>query len=391
MIKKGQKYLFNNYGPRDMMLVKGEGCYVWDSDGKKYLDCLAGIAVCSLGHCHPKLVKVVQEQAANLFHVSNLYLIETQVKLAELLVENSCFDKAFFGNSGTEVAETAVKLVRRFAYSKGEKNRTELISMEKSFHGRTYGALSITGQPVYHEGFAPMLPGVKYAKFNDLSSLEKLVDDKTAGVFIEAVQGEGGIRPADPEFLQGARKICDERGAVLVFDEIQCGLGRTGTLFAYEDSGIEPDVALLAKALGNGLPVAALLAKEEVAAALIPGSHGNTFGGNPICCASALAAVQTIIEEKIPQKAKEMGNYLLGKLAELKTKVNCIIEIRGKGLMVGVEFNQPVKEIIKKMRENGVIVGMAGANVLRMVPPLIITKDQIDTAVQNLEEIIKTL
>jgi acetylornithine/N-succinyldiaminopimelate aminotransferase len=388
IIEMTARHLMQNYPERRIALVRGSGSRVWDADGKEYIDFGAGIAVCSLGHCHPKVTEAIQKQAATLVHVSNLYLIEPQARLAKLLCEHSFASRAFFCNSGAEANEGAIKIARKYAKDHGCPERYEVVSMQGSFHGRTLATVAATGQEKIHRGFEPLPDGFRYAPWNDTEGLEKTITAKTAAILIEPVQGESGIRPAKREFLEAARRMCNQRDMLLIFDEVQCGLGRTGTLFAYQGYGVEPDVMTLAKALGNGVPIGAILANERAAGALTPGTHAATFGGNPLASAAAIAAFETMIEENLPARAKETGDFLIGRLRALAEKKSCIREVRGAGLMIGVELDREVAPILTELAERGIIAIPAGADVLRLVPPLVITKDEIEVLLDALREIL---
>lgn len=381
-----EHYLMSNYGQRSMALVRGQGVNVWDSDGRQYVDLLCGLGVNNLGHCHPRVTQAIQRQAETLLHVSNLYLIEPQVQLAKLLVENSPADKAFFCNSGTEAVEAALKMARRYSYDRFGAGRHKVIAMQNSFHGRTMGALSATGQAKYHKGFEPLLDGFIHVPVNDLDAIHKAVDDSVCAVILEPVMGEGGIYPCKKEYVQGVRELCNKRNMLLVFDEVQCGLGRAGHLFASEDLGVEPDAITLAKSLAGGVPIGALLAKDEAAGVLVAGTHAATFGGNPLSCAAGVAALSVILEEKLPQRSKELGGRFIGRLESMKEKYpQHIVEVRGKGLMIGVELAFPAAEAVTMLREKGYIAGVAGPNVLRFLPPLIVEENILDSVVDLLD------
>jgi acetylornithine aminotransferase/acetylornithine/N-succinyldiaminopimelate aminotransferase len=382
------RHLMKNYPQRRIALVRGKGSRVWDADGKEYIDFGAGIAVCSLGHCHPRITRAIQEQAATLVHVSNLYLIEPQAQLGRLLCEHSFAAGVFFCNSGAEANEGAMKLARKYAKDQGHPERFEVVSMEGSFHGRTLATVAATGQDKVHRGFEPLPDGFRHAPWNDATGLERTVTDRTAAILIEPVQGESGIHSARPEFLKKARAICDDRDILLIFDEVQCGMGRTGTLFAYQGYGVEPDVMTLAKALGNGFPIGAILANERAAGALTPGTHAATFGGNPLACAAAVATVETIIEEDLPARAKEMGDSLLAELRALAAEKSCMCEVRGAGLMIGIELDREAAPIIEELEQRGIIAITAGAKVLRLVPPLTIAREDVDALMKALREIL---
>lgn len=388
IVEMGKKYIINNYAQQPFCLVEGKGALVKDADGKEYLDFIAGIAVNSLGHCHPKVSEAIKMQADKLVHCSNLYWIEPQVKLAKILVENSCLDKAFFCNSGAEANEAAIKLARKYGASKGNKSKYEIITMDNSFHGRTLATLAATGQDRLHKDFLPLVEGFKYAPFNDISALEEKINENTCAIMLEPVQGEGGVVLVDKEYLIAVRELCDKNDILLIFDEIQCGIGRTGKLFAYEQLGVEPDIISLAKALGNGVPIGAVLAKKEVGDIFVPGDHGTTFGGNPLVTAAALATLETILEEDILQNVVEVGQYFKTKLLGLKDKYKFIKELRGIGLMVGLGLDMKGADIVKECLEEGLIINCTQENILRFLPPLTITKEDVDKAMVILEKVL---
>jgi acetylornithine/N-succinyldiaminopimelate aminotransferase len=383
--QEGQKYVMNTYGRLPLAIVRGKGATVWDADGKEYLDFVSGIAVNNLGHCHPQVVKAVQDQAENLFHCSNLYWIEPQIKLAKMLVQNSCFDKVFFCNSGGEANEGAIKLARKYAKKHWGADKYEIITMKQSFHGRTLATLTATGQEKFHHGYEPLPAGFTYAPFNDLEALKNTIGPHTCAVLLEPVQGEGGVVPGQDDFIKGVRKLCNENNLLFIVDEVQCGLGRTGKLFAYQHYDIEPDIMTLAKALGGGAPIGALLAKEEVAQAFQPGDHAATFGGNPLVTAAGVAALTVILEEDLAQNAQMIGEYFVIKLEALRKKYDFIKEVRGKGLMIGVECDREVAGIIGECLSKGLLILSAGPKVLRFLPPLNITFHQVDQAMEILE------
>ncbi|AEV67212.1 acetylornithine transaminase [Acetivibrio clariflavus] len=393
IIEMDKKYYMNTFGDRTPVCFDyGKGINLWDIEGKKYYDFLGGIAVSAVGHSHPKLVNAIKTQAEKLIHCSNLYYIEPQVKLAKLLVENSCADKVFFANSGAEANEGAIKLARIYFKKKGMPEKYEIITLEKSFHGRTLATIAATGQDKYQKPYSPLTPKFLKVPINDLEALEKAINGTTCAVMIEPIQGESGVNLTTIEYLQGVRKLCDEKGILLIFDEVQCGLGRTGKLFAYEHFGVEPDIFTLAKALGGGFPIGALLAKDHVASAFEPGDHGSTFGGNPLACAAALAAMEIILSENLVENSEKMGNYLVEKLLELKNKHSLIEEIRGKGLMVGIQLNsENAVEIKNKCFEKGYLVGSVGKNIIRLLPPLIISKEDIDGFISTLDGILSDI
>src|SRR5262247_2205312 len=346
-------------------LVRGEGVRVWDSDGKEYLDFTGGISVTALGHSHPKVVGTLREQAATLLHVSNIFHIAQQAQLAQLLCEHSFADRVFFGNSGAEANETAIKLARKWAKEHGASDRGDIISMRGGFHGRTLATVTATAQEKYHHGFEPLPGGFKYVAYNDLKALERAIDSHTGAVLVEPIQGEGGIIVRDEGYLPGLRKLCDEAGILLVFDEIQTGMGRTGTLWCYEHSGVSPDVMTLAKALANGVPIGATLATEDVARAFTPGTHGSTFGGNPFATAVGLTVFTTLVEERLPERAARMGRILADRLVAVRSKKpGAVKDVRGKGLLAGIDLVPPVGDVLAACRNRGLLVLTAGDNVL---------------------------
>lgn len=381
--KEADKYLFQNYGRFPYAFEKGEGCYIYDENGKKYLDMLSGIAVNCLGYNHPKLSEAICDQAKKIIHISNLFYIKPQVEVAKILVENSCGDKVFFCNSGAESNEAAIKLVRRYFYDKS-LNKYEIVSFEGGFHGRTLGALAATAQPKYHEGFQPLPEGFKYAKYNNIQSVKNLINEKTAAIFIELIQGEGGVNPADKEFVKELFSICKENNILFCVDEVQTGIGRTGKLFAYQHYDIEPDIITLAKGLGGGVPIGAVIAKEEIAKSFIPGTHASTFGGNYLATVSAKVVLQEVLSEGFLDKVRENGDYLKERLKEFG------FNVKGLGLIVGMDLPENInaKDVVVKALENGLIIGTAGKNTLRFVPPLIIDKKDIDLAIEILKNII---
>jgi acetylornithine/N-succinyldiaminopimelate aminotransferase len=375
------KYHTPNYGARaPICLVRGEGMRVWDTDGREYLDFGAGIAVTSLGHCHPRVTGAIQEASATLLHVSNLYHTVPQIHLAKLLCEHSFADRVFFANSGAEANEAAIKLARKYAKERFASDRWEIVATHNSFHGRTMGALAATGQPKYQHGFEPLVPGFKHVAYNDLRAMERAVDNRTCAVLVEPIQGEGGVHVPDDGYLPGLRKLCDESGALLIFDEIQTGVGRTGRLWCYEHTGVEPDVMTLAKALANGVPIGATLAREEVARVLGAGSHGSTFGGTPFVASVALATLTTVLDEKIPERADRMGRYLMERLRAMGGKHAAIRDVRGRGLLIGIGLSRAAGPLVDACREAGLLVLSAGEQVLRLAPPLIVEERDCDRA-----------
>lgn len=384
-------YVMHTFNRQKIVLVRGQGMRLWDADGNEYLDFLAGIAVNGLGHSHPGLVSAISKQAAELMHVSNLFYVPDQPVLAKRLVELSGLGKAFFCNSGAEANETAIKLSRKWAKEHRGEDIFEIITAEGSFHGRTIGAVTATGQPKYHKGFEPMLPGFKYVPYNDIDALEAAVSDKTCAIMLEPVQGESGVRPAGIEYLKAVRRMCDSRNILLILDEVQTGLGRTGKWFGFQHYGIVPDIMTLAKTLGGGFPIGACLAVDNVASAFSPGCHASTFGGNPLACAAALATLDAIEEENLVQNAAEIGAYFHKKLEELRAARNDIVEIRGKGLMVAVEMNRGDAPIIgQECLKRGLIVNPIGSDIIRFLPALIVGKSEVDEAVGILKEVLES-
>jgi len=388
IVEKAEKVIAATYKRPPVVIEKGKGCMVWDTEGKSYIDFVAGVAVCSLGHAHPRVVKALCRQADLLFHVSNLYYTIPQVELASWLVENSFADRVFFCNSGAEANEAAIKLARKYFNGNGKKSRYRIISMENSFHGRTMATLSATGQDKIKKGFDPVLEGFDFVPFNDAEALEGRIGPSTCAVIIEPVQGEGGIRCPDPDYLKKVRKLCDKAGALLIFDEIQTGIGRTGRLFAYQHSGVEPDIMTLAKALGNGLPIGAMLAKEHVASAFVHGSHATTFGGTPVITAAALEVLKIISEEKIVDNCRKIGEYFMERLIWLKSRHTSIKDVRGIGLLIGMELDVEGEPLVNKCLEKGFLVNCIQGNTLRFVPPLIIGREEIDALIECLDGIL---
>ena len=368
------KYIINTYGERQISIVRGEGPYVWDADGKKYLDFVAGISTLNVGHSHPNVVEAIISQAKKLMHVSNLYYIEPQAKLAKRLVELSFADKYFFCNSGAESNEAAIKLARKHS----DEGKYEIITMLQSFHGRTIATVTATGQEKYHKGFEPLAPGFKYVPFNDLKAVEDAISDNTCAIMVEPIQVEGGINMPDDGYLPGLRSLCDKRNLLLIFDEVQTAMGRLGTLFGYESYGVEPDIITMAKALGGGAPIGCMGTKDNIAESLIPGSHAATFGGNPLVCAAALASLNKLVDEKLPENALRMGAYLTEKLLALKDKYSVIKEVRGRGLVIGVELNVEGKGLASQCMEAGLILNCIGTSTIRVVPPLVINEQHAD-------------
>jgi len=389
IIEASEKYLMKTYARVPVALVRGEGSRVFDADGKSYIDFLAGIAVNGLGHGHPALLQAIQEQSKKLLHVSNLYHIEPQAELARLLVEHSFADKVFFCNSGAEANEAAIKLARKAAKDRGEPDRFEIITMTQSFHGRTLATLTATGQEKFHKGFEPLVPGFRYIPFNDIRAAEKAVDGKTCAVLVEPVQGEGGINVASLDYLPALRSICEKRGALLIFDEVQCGMGRTGRLFACEHFGVWPDIMTLAKSLAGGIPIGAMLARDEVAKSFTPGTHASTFGGNPLSCAAGIAVMKTLLSPGFMENVKARSDYFQGRLLKIKETHPVIREIRALGLMIGMEITVEGAPIVKACMEKGFLINCTNGNVLRFLPPLIIRDEEIDLLMEALDEIFQ--
>jgi predicted acetylornithine/succinylornithine family transaminase len=381
--ERGEKYVMKTYSRFPLTFVRGEGMYVYDENGKEYLDFVAGIAVNSLGHNHPKLVKAISEQAAKLIHISNLYYTEPQVSLAQKLVENGSLDKVFFCNSGAEAIESALKLARKYGSATG---RQEIITMHRSFHGRTFGAVTATGQDHYHEGFGDMLPHIKYAEFNNIESVKAAVTDNTVAILMEPVQGEGGIIPAEREFLKAVRELCDEKDMLLMFDEVQCGVGRLGTIFAYQTFGVVPDVMSTAKGIAGGVPCGIMMAKAEVAKSFVPGDHASTFGGNPLATAAGNVVVDELLGGVL-DNVKAQGEYLRAELEKLAAKHSDLVkEVRGVGLMQGMELNEAAAPFIAKSIDMGLLLVGAGKFIIRFVPSLIVGKEDIDKAMSILDK-----
>ncbi|MGF7184843.1 acetylornithine aminotransferase/acetylornithine/N-succinyldiaminopimelate aminotransferase [Desulfitispora alkaliphila] len=388
IMDKGKKYVMNTYGRLPMAIVKGQGSILWDAEGNQYLDFVGGLAVTSLGHCPEQVTAAIKEQSEKLLHCSNLYWIEPQVDLAQLLVENSCMNKVFFANSGAEANEGAIKLARKYAKEHFDPEKYEIITLDKSFHGRTLATLTATGQEKFHQGFEPLPVGFKYAPLNDLQALESLISDKTCAVMLEPIQGEGGVNVATKEYLTGVKKLCQQHDALLIFDEVQVGLGRTGTMFAYEHFDVEPDIMTLAKALAGGVPMSALLAKDPVAAAFKPGDHATTFGGNPLAAAAGIAAVNALLEDGVLENGAKVGEYMEAKLKQLAADFSIIEEVRGKGMIWGIQLSCSGQEIVTACQEKGLLINCAAGNVLRLLPALNISKSVVDEAVNIMYQVL---
>ena len=383
--------MFQTYGRFPITLVKGDGCRVWDDEGREYLDFVAGIAVCSLGHSSPLVQRALQEQAGKLVHVSNLYYTEPQTDLAQLLVENSFADRVFFCNSGAESNEAAIKLARKYSMEKFGPDRHVIISMRNSFHGRTMATLSATGQEKIQVGYDPLLQGFRFVPYNDIKALEMSMGEDVCAVMMEPIQGEGGVVCPDPGYLEGVRALCSEKGVALIFDEVQVGMGRTGKLFAHEHYGVTPDIMTLAKALGNGLPIGAMLSTEELAQAFGPGRHATTFGGTPLATAVSKAVLKSLLDDGWVTHAENMGDYFKAGLGRLSKKYECIKDIRGLGLIIGVELDVPGAPVVEACRQKGFLIICAQERVLRFVPPLIVEKEEIDLLLEALDNIFNDM
>ncbi len=388
IMAQADQVIAKTYKRFPIVLSKGSGCTLYDTDGRSYTDFVAGIAVCNLGHAHPAIAQALIDQAQSLWHVSNLYYTVPQVDLAAWLVGNSFADRVFFCNSGAEANEAAIKLARKYFNDRGQGGRCRIITMEQSFHGRTMGTLSATGQDKIKKGFDPVLDGFDFVPFNDAAALQARMGPDTCAVMLEPVQGEGGVRCPDTAYLKAVRQLCDENGVLLIFDEIQTGMGRTGQLFAYQNFGVEPDIMTLAKALANGLPIGAMLAKEHVADAFGPGAHATTFGGTPLVTAAALKVCQMLVEGKVVEQGREAGEYFREKLRQLKQRHTAIVDIRGLGLLLGIKLDFNAEYMVGRCMEQGFLINCIQENILRFVPPLIIEKAQIDALIDCLDGLL---
>jgi len=378
------KYVIGNYKRLPRVITKGEGCYCFDADGNKILDMFPGWAVSAIGHCHPKVVEALRKQAGELLHIDNTFYSEPQGKLAKLLSERAFGGKCFFCNSGAEANEAALKLARLHT----AQEKYKFITAEGSFHGRTFATVAATAQPKHHEGLLPLMPGFVYVPFNDIAALESAFGDEVAAVMVEPIQGEGGINLATRQYLQAIRRLCDENGAIVIFDEVQTGVGRTGKWFAYQHFDVEPDIMTMAKALGGGAPIGAMMAKAEVAASLVPGTHASTFGGNALVCAAAVAVIEAIEEENLLYNAARLGQYTMDKLRQLKEKHPIIDHIRGVGLMIGIQLTSSGVDIVDKCLERGLRINCTCNSILRFMPPMIATRSQIDQAIDILDGVL---
>jgi predicted acetylornithine/succinylornithine family transaminase len=388
-IERGSKVIMNTYNQFPIVIEKGNGVYLWDNEGKKYLDFVAGIAVNALGYNDSDYVKQISKQLTKLQHCSNLYWMIPSIELSEILVNNSCFDRVFYCNSGAEAVEAAIKLSKKYGKKHHSENCYEIITMKKSFHGRTMATVTATGQTKYQKGFNPLMPGFSYVEFNNFDELAETVSENTCAIIIEPIQGEGGIHPAEQSYLQKVRDLCYKNDIVLVFDEVQCGIGRTGELFAYQLFDIKPDIVSLAKGLGGGFPIGAMLAVQSKADAFQPGDHASTFGGNPLACTAGKTVLNKLLNEGVLKNVQNQGKYLKEKLENLKEKYEMIIDVRGRGLMLGIELNCKVKDIVVECMKKGLLLLGAGENVIRFVPPLIIEKNEIDIGLEILEEVLQ--
>ncbi|MFZ2089738.1 MAG: acetylornithine transaminase [Desulfobaccales bacterium] len=388
---RADRVVMNTYGRQPLVLVRGEGCRVWDDEGIEYLDFVAGLAVCNLGHAHPAITQAASEHLSRLVHVSNIYYTTPMVALAEELVCLSFADRVFFCNSGTEAMEGAIKLCRRYGTERFGPEHHKIICMLNSFHGRTMGSLSATGQKKFWQGFEPLVPGFVFMPFNDFPALKAAVDDTVCAIILEPVQGEGGVNLADPDYLAAVRHLSGERGILLVYDEVQCGLGRTGRLFAHEHSEVAPDVMTLAKALAGGLPMGALLATEEAAQGFVPGTHASTFGGGPVIAAAAKASLKILSDFDFLKEIRQKGDYVKEKLQDLKTSLPIIEEIRGLGLMWGIQISRDGMPVVAACRDRGLLVNCTQGNVIRLLPPLVVEKEELDRGLEILTQALKAM
>lgn len=388
IIEEAESNLIHTYNRYQIVLDKGDGVRLYDTDGKEYLDFGAGIAVFALGYNNKEYNDALKAQIDKLVHTSNYFYNEPAAKAAKALTAASGMDRVFFTNSGTEAVEGAIKLAKKYAYLKDGSTDHEIIAMEHSFHGRSMGALAVTGNKHYQEAFGPMIPGIRFAQFNNLDSVKELVNDKTCAIIFETIQGEGGVYPAKKEFIEGVRKLCDEKGILLILDEIQCGMGRSGSMFAYQQYGVKPDIVTSAKALGCGVPIGAFMATEQVAKALVPGDHGTTYGGNPLACAAAVEVFRLFEKLNVTDNVKNVGKYLETQLKNLVEEYDIVKAQRGMGLIQGIELTVNPKDVIAKCLDNGLILFSAGTNVIRFVPPLVITREDVDQMMARLKKVL---
>ncbi len=396
IIEQAGNVLLKNYKFQSIVMDHAKGCYAYDTEGKRYLDFAAGFAVASLGHAHPKMLKTIREQSEKLIICQASYVTKPKLEAAQILVDNSCFDTVYFSNSGTESVEAAMKCARKWAYDNKSENCNEIIAFKNAFHGRTYGSASITDKRKDQPYFAPYIEGVHFAEFNNVSSVNKLINQNTAAIIIEPVQGEGGLNPAAPVFLADLRKLCDEHNICLIFDEIQAGMGRIGTFFAYQsfetDAGVtEPDIVCLAKGMGSGFPVGAMVAKKEFGESLGAGTHGTTYGGNPLACAVAATVMSEILSDGFLENANKVSEHLLKGLRKIQSTYDNISEIRGRGLMIGLDTTLPIKELLLTLRDNGLMATQAGKSILRLTPPLIVSIENADEAIEIIDKTLKDM
>ena len=386
-IAQFEKYVIANYGRVPAVIVKGADSRIWDADGKEYLDMFPGWAVSGIGHCHPKVVAAIQKQVGQLIHMDNTFYNEPQGQLAQMLSERGFGGQCFFCNSGAEAVEAALKLARLHT----GKSKYKIIATEGGFHGRTLGALTATAQPKYHQGFLPLVPGFVYVPFNDTAALTEAFDDEVAAVIVEPIQGEGGVRIADRDYLQTIRTLCDEHGALAIWDEVQSGMGRTGKWFGYQHCDVVPDIMTMAKSLGGGVAIGGIMARQEVASSLVPGTHASTFGGNPLACAAAIAVIEAIEEENLEDNAEETGRYAREKLQQLQQKYSCIDHVRGVGLMIGMQLTEPGAEIVSRCWQKGLRINCTHETVLRFMPAMNVTTELLDQAIAILDEVMAEL
>jgi predicted acetylornithine/succinylornithine family transaminase len=386
-----RKYLFQNYGRQPVVIVRGEGTRAWDVVGNEYIDFVGGVAVNVLGHAHPVVADALAGQSRELIHTSNLYYTTPMIELAKLLVENSCLDRVFFCNSGTEAIEAAIKLAWRWGHDT-RNGAHEIISMQDGFHGRTVGALGAAGTARYRDPFAPLAPGFQHVRWNDLEPVKAATNDRTVAVLVEPIQGEGGVNMPAPGYLKGIRDWCDERKLLLIFDEIQTGIGRTGTLFAYEQEGVEPDILCLAKGLAGGVPIGAMLAREDIASHLVPGDHGTTFGANPLACATGVATLKYVLDHHLPEQAAKQSERLVSRLRSMEVRLPVVTEVRGRGLLIAVGLSRDCSaEVVAACRQRGLLVNNVRPNAIRLMPPLTVSDDEIDRACEILDAAIESV
>lgn len=390
-MERADQVVMHTYGRQPLVLVRGMGSRVWDVEDREYLDFVSGLAVCNLGHAHPAITQAATDQLSRLVHVSNLYYTTPMVELAEELVRLSFADRVFFCNSGTEAVEAAIKLCRRFSQERHGPGRHRIVCMQNSFHGRTLGALSATGQVKFWQGFEPLLPGFVFVPFNDLTALQEVTDDTICAVFLEPVQGEGGVNPAEADYLAAVRELCHQKDILLVFDEVQCGLGRTGKLFAHQHFGVTPDIMALAKALAGGLPMGALLATEMASQGFVPGAHASTFGGGPVMAEAAKASLGVLSDPDFLSEVEAKGAYLKGEIEELKSRFPVVDEVRGLGLMWGLQLTQDGAPVVTACRERGLLVNCTQGNVIRLLPPLVVEKAELDQGIAILAQALEAL